>query len=552
MALTETRPETEVTATGASAPARTLEATLATGDHKVIGRLWIGAGALFLLVGLAVSAVASFENADVSSFDIVSDGGQLVQVWSLGRDLLLFGGVLPLLVGLGTYIVPLQVGSGASAFPRGAAAAFWSWLISTILMVVAYIDNGGPAGGRLDAVVLWTVALGAVIFFLAWAMVCIASTVLGARAAGMTMDRVPVSTWGFTVFSTVGIFVLPVVIGQLILGFLDAKYGYLPTEADRFTLIAVGNTINFAPALYLVAVPALAMAVEFISVHTGRPARFQRPVMASLAALGIFAVATQFVAFSGRGHQFAGDNAVLVVILLASILPALAIFAMAGDSLRGGKPNITVPFVAAIVSMILIIAGVIVGALAAINPVIGFIAEITGENINQPTALDLNGTVFHEGLRGLILGSAIVAIIGGVYHWGVKIWGRNLSDGAGTGLVGLAALGTVLWGVGGVVAGFMEAPLLMIDSSVGVRDGVEILNIVAAVGVALLALAALGLLAGVLGAFAGRGSSSLQWSGLTLEWATDNPPITGNFATPPVVHSATPLADADPSAEESN
>ncbi len=41
------------------------------------------------------------------------------------------------------------------------------------------------------------------------------------------------------------------------------------------------------------------------------------------------------------------------------------------------------------------------------------------------------------------------------------------------------------------------------------------------------------------------GSSSVAWAGTTLEWATSSPPVTGNFPAPPIVTSATPLADGE-------
>ena len=42
----------------------------------------------------------------------------------------LFLGVLPLLLGLATAVVPLQVGGGDRRLPRASAAAYWTWLVS--------------------------------------------------------------------------------------------------------------------------------------------------------------------------------------------------------------------------------------------------------------------------------------------------------------------------------------------------------------------------------------------------------------------------------------
>ena len=212
MALTETRHDStadqaEASLSGVSdhpvsgSPLVALDAYFGAGDHKVIGRLWMLCSVVFLLAGAVVSVVAAAEQVDLAGFTIADDAAAFAQLWSLGRDLLIFGGVVPLFGALAIYVVPLQVGSFSLAFPRGAAAAFWTWLLGVILLVVSYAAGGGPGGWSTDHVLMWASALGFVVLALVWAMVCVAGTVLGARTAGMDLDRVPVATWGFLVFS---------------------------------------------------------------------------------------------------------------------------------------------------------------------------------------------------------------------------------------------------------------------------------------------------------------------------------------------------------------
>ena len=144
MALTETRPETDdVSAAPASAPsvdiggdapASGLESVLGTGDHKIIGRLFIGGGLIGLIGGLVVGIVGVFMSYNFDG--LAADGvDRLPQVWSLGRDLVLFGGLAPILIGLAIYMVPLQIGASGLAYARGAAAALWTWFIGLDLLV---------------------------------------------------------------------------------------------------------------------------------------------------------------------------------------------------------------------------------------------------------------------------------------------------------------------------------------------------------------------------------------------------------------------------------
>ena len=68
---------------------------------------------------------------------------------------LVYGVVVPLLLGVAVSVVPLQLGARSLAFPRLAAAGFWAWLGGIVLVIVALADNGGPVGGNADMVELY-------------------------------------------------------------------------------------------------------------------------------------------------------------------------------------------------------------------------------------------------------------------------------------------------------------------------------------------------------------------------------------------------------------
>src|SRR5688572_15564117 len=121
MTVTETRPATaadEAEAPPAPAPtSRGLPAVLGSGDHKVLGRLWIAFSLLYLLVGLVVAVLLGAEGADLGTYDILGTD-TFFQVFTLYRVTMVFLVVIPLFLGLATYVVPLQVGSRSIALPR--------------------------------------------------------------------------------------------------------------------------------------------------------------------------------------------------------------------------------------------------------------------------------------------------------------------------------------------------------------------------------------------------------------------------------------------------
>ncbi len=544
MALTETRPETQPAQAealdGEAVPTTLIDGVFGSGDHKTIGRLWIGAGALMTLVALVVSLVSAIELIDLEAFAIFDDGDQLTQAWSLGRDLLLFGGLVPIFVGLATFIVPLQVGSPSIAFPRGASAAFWSWFVATDVLILSYLVNGGPAGGKLDFSILWVLALGTMVVSIGWALICIATTVLAARTTGMSLERVPAATWSFLVFSVIGLFALPILAAELVIAYLDLRYGFLPDKASRAGLVEIMNGVTAAPAVYWLGVPVLGIAVDAIGVHTGRPVRFHKPILAAIGVFGFMAFGADFFSFDFRGRMVAADNGMLVVALLAVMLPILATLALAGESMGKGKPKVTTPLAAGLLGGLLLLATAGVALAAVVDPIIGFIETLTGNDIT--VANKLEGTTFNEGIRAMMMGVGLLGAIAGVHHWGHKIWGYAPEDRLGLLTVLAAAGGTVLWGAGNVAAGFFDQLALPAANS-NPDDILQITGIVSVVGVALLALSGVLLVLNILGAAAGRLNGVEPWTGATLEWATDSPPAPGNFPEMPIVASATPLAD---------
>ena len=127
MTMTESRPD--ASSGTASVPGADASGGLAgwfsTGDHKRIGRLYIVFSALLVVGGLVVAFLLGLEKGDPSGYQILGSDtiGQLFSLYGVGT---VFLGVLPLLLGIAIYVVPLQLGARTIAFPRAAAASFLS------------------------------------------------------------------------------------------------------------------------------------------------------------------------------------------------------------------------------------------------------------------------------------------------------------------------------------------------------------------------------------------------------------------------------------------
>ncbi|MDH3295879.1 MAG: cbb3-type cytochrome c oxidase subunit I, partial [Acidimicrobiia bacterium] len=502
MALTDTRPDVSSSGQGPTTAVQsgTLERFLGSVDHKPVGRMFVGGGMLFVLAGLVLGLVAAFESADGSGFQIARDADEFTQLWSLSRDLTVFGGLVPILLGIGLYIVPLQIGAPSLAFARGASGAFWTWLLGSGLLVVAYLLNGGPGGGRRDFVVLWACALAMMIGAVVWASVVLATTVLGARTVGMTMDRVPFTSWAFFLFALQAIFSLPITMAELLYGVLNVRYLHLSIENSE-ALSAVVDGVSLAPSVFWLALPGLGIAADVIGAHTEIPVRQHRLVLAALTLFEILTFGADLVGL-GSLRDLDFNNGLLVVGLLALPLPILAVLALSGNSLRQGRLKPRAALFGSLMAGMLALVAAGANLLGLVEPIMGFLDNLFPDAIDMTATLVVDGTTFHEGIRALIVGSALLAVISGLYHWAPKFWGRTLPEPMGSLAVLLAAGGALVWAVGEILAGIGDQPMYPVSAETS--GSLQVFGWLSLLGIAGLVAAAAIVGAAVTGAASSR------------------------------------------------
>lgn len=531
MTVTETRPETtadEAEALPEPAPtSRGLPAVLGSGDHKVVGRLWIAFSFLFALVGLGTAVLLDAEGADLGSYSILGTD-TFFQVFTLYRVVAVFLVVIPLFIGIATYVVPLQVGARSIALPRAAAAAFWTWLVAGGIVVASYAINGGPGGGEADGVDLWVVSFGLLLVALVAASISIATTVLAERVEGMTLTRIPLFAWSMLVAASVWILSLPVLGANLLVIYLDHRYGQQLFGVDADIWPQVAWAFN-QPQIYAAAIPALGVIGEIFPVACGGRPRYRQGAM---IAIGLFGI----LAFGAWAQPYfnaeARDDILFIGVALAAVLPVLALLSVVGETARANRPSLNAPFVLANAALLLLLGATVAGAVAVIEP------------------LGLLDTTFSTGQMNLTLLAALVAGLAGLWYWMPKIAGAPAANGAGY-LSALAVLGgAALVALGNLWSGLLDQPQVL-TGDYSPRDGVEVLNLASAAGFALVLLGVVIAALALVGA-ARKGQvtdpadrEDDPWGGQTLEWATSSPPPWNNFTDDPgPVLTASPLLDA--------
>src|SRR5580704_10062008 len=214
----------------------TLHDWVTTVDHKKIGILYIVMAVGFLVIGgceaLLIRWQLFFPRNNVLGPDTFN------QLFTMHGTTMVFFMGMPILIGIGNYLVPLMIGARDMAFPRLNAMGFWVTLFGGLLVYLSYATGGAPAIGwfayapltehtfaRSAATDLW--ALGLIVSGVGTltAGVNFMATILGLRAPGMALSKVPFFVWTILWTSVLIIFAIPPLTAGLVMVLLDRNLG---------------------------------------------------------------------------------------------------------------------------------------------------------------------------------------------------------------------------------------------------------------------------------------------------------------------------------------
>ncbi len=503
-----------------------------TTDHKRIGRLFIGCALLIAIAAAALGAVIGVERISATGYSLL-DQDSVTQIFSLYRVGLSFGVMLPLLLGVAIAVVPLQVGAKTIAFARLAMFGFWMWLAGVGLAIGSTIANGGPGGGSEKMVDLFLLGMGIAVIGALAAAVSVVTTVLTNRAPGMTLLRVPMSSWSALTGGVALILTLPVLLGTLVYLYVDHRYARVAFGGNKGISDWMGWSLT-QPQTYVYVAMGAGVLAEIAAGVSGkrqvlRPVLLTGIAIVSLAALG---GATQ-VQHGVTWTNTSGSDKVkeLIPFLIFNALPLLGVLVVLGVSLLGiakSKPRLVPAMAPALLGLGMVLTGMVGHLVGLFGPA------------------QLAGTVFEEGEFIYVGYGALLIGLAAVSYWGPKLWGRVLPSSAVLGISGLAFLGTVLAALPMYIAGFANQPA-NVANNFSYSGPQELWNTASAAGHALVAVSVLLFVLTALRAFtAGEVAGDDPWDAQSLEWSVSSPAPSSNFVSTPSVASAEPLLDIKP------
>ncbi|MDY3558858.1 cbb3-type cytochrome c oxidase subunit I, partial [Gemmata sp. JC673] len=195
---------------------------ITTTDHKALGLRFVGtafvffalAGVLALAVGLQLAA----PQARVLGPDAYN------QAFTTHGTAMMFLFAVPVMTGMGLYLVPLMLGTRNVCFPRLLNYGYYLYLFAGLMLFTALLLNTGPDMGLFSYVPLsgpdygpgkrvdvWSQMVTLVEVSTLISAVEIIATTFTQRAPGMSLDRVPLFVWSQVVTAFMALLAMPAV-----------------------------------------------------------------------------------------------------------------------------------------------------------------------------------------------------------------------------------------------------------------------------------------------------------------------------------------------------
>jgi cytochrome c oxidase subunit 1 len=520
---------------------------LTTTDHKQIGVLYlVTTFAFFVIAGLM---------ALVMRTELAQPGIQVVdrqtysELFTIHGTVMLFLFAAPFGLGLGNYLVPLQIGAPDMAFPRLNALSYWMFLAGGLVIFSGFGANGGAANvgwtgypplselrwSPSTGVDLWIIGLTLAGIATIMTAVNLVTTIVLYRAPGMTMWRMPIFTWEILITCVLILMAFPSLTAGFSLLLIDRLAGghvYDPTGAGDPVLYQHLFWFLGHPEVYIIILPVFGIISEIIPVFSRKPIfGYMGLVLASLAIAGY--------SMSVWAHHMFTTGAVsnpffAATSMLIAVPTGIKFFNWIG-TMWGGRIRFGVPMLFALGFLLNFLIGGVTGVMLA-SPPIDYQAHDTYFLIAH----------FHYTL----MGGAAFGIFAALYFWWPKVTGFLMKESLGRLAFVLLLVGfnATFWPQ--FLLGERGMPRRVVDYPSSTGWGT--LNLVSTIGAFVIALGVATFLLDVVVSLRRRvPAGDDPWGGFSLEWSTTSPPPEHNFDRLPRIRNERPTLElTQPSAQE--
>ena len=393
-------------------------------DHKRIGVMY--------LIGVTVALILAGIFALVLRSHLFSYKGAMLtdemynQMFTLHGAIMVFSFIIPSIpAALGNFVLPMMLGAKDVAFPRMNLASFYLWIVGTGFLLAAILSGKGldtgwtfytPYSIETSTGVIYA-TFGAFIlgFSSIFTGLNFLVTINTMRAPGQTWFKLPLFLWSLYATSIIQVLATPVLGITLLMliaektmhiGIFDPKYGGDPVLFQHFFWF------YSHPAVYIMILPAMGVISELISVYS------QKRIF-GYSFIAFSSVAIALLGFLVWGHHmFTSGQSPMVTLIFSAITFTVAIPSAVKvfnwlATLYKGSILLNTPMCYALSFIFLFGIGGLTGL---------FLGTLSVD-------IHLHDTYFVVAhFHFVMVGGTLTALLGGLFHWWPKMFGRMYND----------------------------------------------------------------------------------------------------------------------------
>jgi cytochrome c oxidase subunit I len=501
---------------------------LTTVDHKRIGLMYLGVLILvFMTAGLSAIMVRT-ELLTQGKTIMSADGYNFA--FTFHGVLMTFAFLVPVTPAiLGNFVLPLQLGAKDVAFPRLNLLSWYIYMIGGGLifasLLIGKMDTGWtfytPYSIRTNGSVLFlTVAIFIAGFSSILTGLNFIVTIHKMRAPGLTWNRLPLFVWAMYAVSLVQILATPVLGVTMLLLFFERILGigiFDPALGGDPVLFQHFFWFYSHPAVYIMILPAFGIVSELM-------ATFSRQRVYGYRAVALSSVAIALLGFLVWGHHMfvSGESTISAIIFslityLIGIPSGIKVFNWVMTMYKGSV-WLKTPMIYAMMFLFLFTIGGLTGIMVGVLAV-------------DVHLHDTYYVVAH--FHYVMMGGTVIALIGGMYYWFPKMFGKMYPERPSQVAAVLVFIGFNVTFFTQFIMGSQGMPRRYYDYI----EDYATLHAISTIGSYILALGLFTVLGTwIWGLLKGPKASQNPWAAATLEWThATTPPDAHNFDRTPLV-----------------
>src|SRR6056297_3348462 len=396
---------------------------LSTVDHKRIGLMYFGSIAFFFLFGGILALVLRTELLTPTQSFIEAETYN--QIFTLHGAIMIFFSLVPSVpAALGNFILPLQLGAKDVAFPRLNLASFYIYTIGAIFTLIAIFTGGIDTGWTFytpysaetsSNVIMMTLGIFILGFSSILTGVNFIVTIHKMRAPGLTWNKLPLNIWALYATSIIQVLATPVLAITVLLLAMERALGigiFDPALGGDPVLFQHFFWFYSHPAVYIMILPAFGVISELMGT-------FSRQKVFGYRAIALSSVAIAMLGFLVWGHHMfvSGQSPISsivfsVITFLIGVPSGIKVLNWVATMYKGSV-WLTSAMLYSLSFIFLFtiggLTGIMVGALAV--------------------DIHLHDTYFVVAhFHYVMMGGTVMAMIGGLFYWWPKMFGRMMSE----------------------------------------------------------------------------------------------------------------------------